>query len=114
VYFGPNRVDFGAVGRCCVSCVALESWFHSRSVSEGAGGDGGWVGGAAVEEEEGMGVICVGGVGEEPEGGGFDGTRGLGGSERNVSVTEGDGERVQFAMMSGANRRWTPGRFRRR
>ena len=57
-----------------------------------------------------MGNVCVeGGVGEEPEGGGFDGTRGLGGSEGNVSATEGDGEGVRFAVMSGANRRWRTG-----
>jgi hypothetical protein len=56
-----------------------------------------------------VGSICVGdsGVGEEPEGGGgFDGTRRL---EGNVSATEGDGEGVRFAMMSGANRHWRTG-----
>lgn len=57
------------------------------------------------EEEEGAGNIWVGGgVGEEPEGGGFDGTSGLGGSEGKVSATEGDGEGVRFATMSGASR----------
>jgi len=60
--------------------------------------DGGRVG-RAVDEEV-MGNIWLGGgVG----GGGSDGTRGLGGSEGNVSATEGDGEGVRFAMMSGAN-----------
>ena len=61
----------------------------------------GCVRGGAAEEEETVGNICIGGgVGEESEGGGFDGARGLRGS---VSATEGDGEGVQFATMSGAN-----------
>jgi hypothetical protein len=57
-----------------------------------------------------VGDICIRGVGEEPEGGGFDGTRGLGGSEGNVSVIEGDGEGVQFSMMSGAQCRFRQSR----
>ena len=52
-----------------------------------------------------MGNICVGGgVGEESEGGGFVGTRGLGGFEGNVSATDGHGEGVQFVTTSRANR----------
>ena len=60
-----------------------------------------------------MGSICVGnvvGVGEGPEGGGFDGTRGgLGESERKVSETEGGGEVIRFATISGTNRYWRTG-----
>jgi hypothetical protein len=46
-----------------------------------------------VEEEEAtVGDICIGGgVNEVPEGGRFDGIRGLGGCEGNVSATEGPG-----------------------
>ena len=62
--------------------------------------DGGCIGGA-VESEEAVGIICIGGgVGR----GGFDGTRGRGGSEGNISATEDEG--VRFAMMSSANPRW--------
>jgi hypothetical protein len=69
--------------------------------------EGGCVG-AAVEGV--VGPICIrGDVGEEPVGSGFEGTRGLGGSERNVSATEGDGEGVRFATISGANRYWRTG-----
>jgi hypothetical protein len=65
--------------------------------------DSGCIGEGAVEEAV-VGNVCVGdSVGEESEGGGIDGTRGLGGSEGNVSTTEGDGEGVRFAMMSSAN-----------
>jgi len=64
--------------------------------------DGGCIG-EAVDEEAAVGNIWLGGgVGR----GGSDGTRGLGGSEGNVSATEGDGEGVRFTMMSGANRCW--------
>lgn len=63
-----------------------------------------------VDEEGSVGNVCVGGgVGEESERGGFVGTRGLGGSEGNVSATDGDGEGVQFVTMSGANRCWRSG-----
>lgn len=74
--------------RCCVSCFALGSWFK---IAFGFGGrrcDGGCVGGV-VEEEVVVCNICIGdGVGERQEGGGFDGTRGLGGSVGKVSATE--------------------------
>lgn len=60
-------------------------------------------------KEAGGNVCAKGAVGEESVGGGFDGTRGLGGSEGNVSVTDGDGEGVRFATISGANRGWKIG-----
>ena len=94
----------------------LRLLFCSRKLLPFAFGFGGrrfdavYAGGEAVQEEAVGNIWVSGGVGEEPEGGGFGGTRGLGGSQGNVSVTEGKGEGVRFAVMTGAN--WLEDRFR--